>query len=451
MDSLNTFFPNHCGDTFFNVDLNDDFRTKQFHKPTIKVFAAEGGGTRGIIEALFAQKIEEHTKLPICALYDLLSGTSIGAVLTVALLIPKEEGSRTPKYSAADTVGIIESQAAKIFPYQAWYKAPAQLWGPKYSSDGLSEVLKGYYGDFRLVDSLKDIVIPTAELTQGKPWWFTRGGVLLPPEDSVVDSFKPYSSVKEQEVVSSEISAELPVSPSLWSGFSSWWNGSTIESSKTALLPLEGSEVQFFVSSNQWGASLPIAFPDRQHPFDPQAIENLPAIDIMEATTAAPTYLPPKSILIGTETLNFIDGGVFANNPADKAVSYAESLFGNGSPYLVTCLGAGYCPSPMTPNWYNSGSLFWGVNFSSEALSLASADVYTDLGLKFRNSGDNPNLFIFNPEISREDFTLDDSSKEHLDRLKDVAEAYYEEHHEQFHILSAKLKHEYHVDKDRGL
>ena len=65
--------------------------------------------------------------------------------------------------------------------------------------------------------------------------------------------------------------------------------------------------------------------------------------DVLLATTAAPYLFPPVRITaIGQqETRDFIDGGLFANNPAMHAYLEARELFGSRREILLLSLGTG--------------------------------------------------------------------------------------------------------------
>jgi hypothetical protein len=60
----------------------------------------------------------------------------------------------------------------------------------------------------------------------------------------------------------------------------------------------------------------------------------------------------------------------------------------------------------------------------------------------FPLEGNDQNLFIFQPEISVQDYTTDGSSKEHMERLKDAADACLEERSEELVRLCTNLVNE---------
>ncbi|CAG8492584.1 11449_t:CDS:2, partial [Gigaspora rosea] len=78
-------------------------------------------------------------------------------------------------------------------------------------------------------------------------------------------------------------------------------------------------------------------------------------VDILTATTAAPTFYPSHKI--GNKT--FIDGGMYLNNPASTA--YDEAIRYNVPKEKISVLSLGtgcYLPDPSNPDKYNN-LLFW--------------------------------------------------------------------------------------------
>ena len=104
------------------------------------------------------------------------------------------------------------------------------------------------------------------------------------------------------------------------------------------------------------------------------------AVDVVLATTAAPSYFPSASIEIGS---SYCDGGIWANNPA--LVGYVESLaisreclrqeidpcFSEGEIFMVS-IGTGRASYFVQPNNNESGLRWWAnrlLDISGEAQS----------------------------------------------------------------------------------
>ena len=59
----------------------------------MKVLSIDGGGVRGIIPARILQEIEIRTNKHISQLFNIVSGTSTGGLLTLALTKPDTQGN----------------------------------------------------------------------------------------------------------------------------------------------------------------------------------------------------------------------------------------------------------------------------------------------------------------------------------------------------------------------
>ena len=57
----------------------------------IAILSIDGGGIRGIIPATFLAEFEKRTGQPICALFDIIAGTSTGGILAATLTLPNRQ------------------------------------------------------------------------------------------------------------------------------------------------------------------------------------------------------------------------------------------------------------------------------------------------------------------------------------------------------------------------
>jgi uncharacterized protein len=74
----------------------------------VKVLAIDGGGIRGLIPALVLAEIERRSERRIASLFDLIAGTSTGAVLACVLTRP----NAMPAERAAD---LYEREGPQVF------------------------------------------------------------------------------------------------------------------------------------------------------------------------------------------------------------------------------------------------------------------------------------------------------------------------------------------------
>jgi uncharacterized protein len=140
----------------------------------VRVLAIDGGGIRGIIPALVLADVERRTGRHTAELFDLVAGTSTGAILASALTLP-EGGARTPRWRAEQLVDIYEREGPRIFSRSLWWRIRSLdgLIAPKYRATGLESALEHYLDGGTLADALTDLLI-TAYDTEGRNPVFFR-------------------------------------------------------------------------------------------------------------------------------------------------------------------------------------------------------------------------------------------------------------------------------------
>ena len=79
----------------------------------MKVLSIDGGGVRGIIPARILQEIEIRTNKHISQLFNIVSGTSTGGLLTLALTKPDTQGN--PEFFAGYLVELYKERSKEIF------------------------------------------------------------------------------------------------------------------------------------------------------------------------------------------------------------------------------------------------------------------------------------------------------------------------------------------------
>ena len=128
-----------------------------------KILAIDGGGIRGLIPALVLAAIEDRTKRPICELFDLVAGTSTGGIIALGLAKPGPDGK--VQYGAHDLVRLYEEEGHTIFPPPSfWRKEEELIHGVKYASDGIDQILAKYFGDARLKEALRPVLVPSYDI-----------------------------------------------------------------------------------------------------------------------------------------------------------------------------------------------------------------------------------------------------------------------------------------------
>jgi uncharacterized protein len=142
----------------------------------VRILSIDGGGVRGIIPATILKEIENRTDKRIAELFDAIVGTSTGAILTLGLTKPDEIDPSKPAYTADDLIQFYIDEGEKIFP-QGPMTVFRQIWGPKYSADGIEAVLQKKFGDTYVYEALTQVLIPTYDIETRSHVFFTTYGL----------------------------------------------------------------------------------------------------------------------------------------------------------------------------------------------------------------------------------------------------------------------------------
>jgi predicted acylesterase/phospholipase RssA len=125
----------------------------------VRVLAIDGGGIRGLIPALVLAEIERRSRRPIAGLFDLVAGTSTGAVLACALTRPNP-------MTAAQAAALYEREGPQVFD-RSLVKKITSLGGlidERYDARGLVASLRRHLGDIRLAQATTRLAITTYDL-----------------------------------------------------------------------------------------------------------------------------------------------------------------------------------------------------------------------------------------------------------------------------------------------
>ena len=126
----------------------------------IRILVLEGGGTLGLITAKILNFIEQQTNNHICQLFDVISGTSIGALSAITLTIPN--GRSCSKYSAQNLVDMI----GNVVPLVLKTKLPRKIltgYGllfPLIDTRNYIALLKHYFKNVQLSELSNNLFLP---------------------------------------------------------------------------------------------------------------------------------------------------------------------------------------------------------------------------------------------------------------------------------------------------
>lgn len=138
----------------------------------VRVLSIDGGGIRGILPAMVLADIERRTGKPIWQLFDLIAGTSTGALMALALSTPGPDDGAL--HTARDLVRLYEVEGKRVFSRSVWHKVRAvgNLVDGKYPASGMEGVLEECFGEARLRDSLTETLATAYEIERRMPFIF---------------------------------------------------------------------------------------------------------------------------------------------------------------------------------------------------------------------------------------------------------------------------------------
>lgn len=125
-----------------------------------RVLTIDGGGIRGIVPATVLAAIEARRGVlaggdgpaPLHAAFDLVVGTSTGAIIAAGLTLPRPDGAPGPATTPEALLALYVDDARAIFPRAAfapirwWRKLESWLRWATYSPFALEEILRARFG-----------------------------------------------------------------------------------------------------------------------------------------------------------------------------------------------------------------------------------------------------------------------------------------------------------------
>jgi patatin-like phospholipase/acyl hydrolase len=136
----------------------------------VKVLAIDGGGIRGLIPALVLAEIEKRAGRPISSLFDLVAGTSTGAIIACALTRPQP-------MPAERVAAIYEEEGPRIFD-ASLLKKVTSLGGvidERYDARELVRSLERHLGNTRLDEAITGILVTAYDLEARQALVLRRG------------------------------------------------------------------------------------------------------------------------------------------------------------------------------------------------------------------------------------------------------------------------------------
>jgi len=132
----------------------------------IRILSIDGGGIRGLLPSQFLTSLESETGRPTHELFDVVTGSSIGALIAIGLVTPQE--GRAPR-SALEITGILADESEEVFRRRHFIEdLPFKRLGlakVRYGGDSLEEFITTLIGDETLLTSaLCRLLVPAVDL-----------------------------------------------------------------------------------------------------------------------------------------------------------------------------------------------------------------------------------------------------------------------------------------------
>ncbi|MCV2355628.1 patatin-like phospholipase family protein [Paucibacter sp. B2R-40] len=127
------------------------------------LLALAGGGFLGLYTATLLDALEAGAERPLARHFDLLAGSSIGAVLALALAfeLPMNRLVRLIRDHGPE---VFSSRPLPASTVSRLLDMSRSVLGPKYSGARLREALQAEFGDLRLGEALHPVVVPAVDI-----------------------------------------------------------------------------------------------------------------------------------------------------------------------------------------------------------------------------------------------------------------------------------------------
>ena len=142
-------------------------------KPDRNALSISGGGYAGLFASEALRRLEEHVGRRSADMFDLIAGTSIGGIVALGLA----HGVRAEEISR-----LLRDVGPELFGRRG-----LGLSRPRYRSDALEKRLINVFGDTKLHELLKPVLIPAVDMTSGDPLVFGNDRDDPTRDEKVVD------------------------------------------------------------------------------------------------------------------------------------------------------------------------------------------------------------------------------------------------------------------------
>jgi hypothetical protein len=156
-------------------------RPDEAHPDRFRVLSIDGGGIRGLISARVIARLEElvsaeageERRMADC--FHMVAGTSTGGLLALGVTVPDPANPARPRLSGAELVDLYLKEGPRIFGDTLHKLISLGGWiAPKHSPKGLAKALHDRYGDARLQQALREVIVTSYDMAEPGPHFFKR-------------------------------------------------------------------------------------------------------------------------------------------------------------------------------------------------------------------------------------------------------------------------------------
>ena len=145
----------------------------------VTILSIDGGGIRGLLPARVLQEIRRRLDLigerrPFSQLFDLVAGTSSGALTALAIALPDKDGAE--RYSASEIVELYTRRGTEIFPpsFRSAIHAAVQAFRHKYPPEPFERLLREVFGDASMRSAATNLLITSFDTEAMQPHCLKR-------------------------------------------------------------------------------------------------------------------------------------------------------------------------------------------------------------------------------------------------------------------------------------
>lgn len=125
------------------------------------ILSIDGGGIRGVFPAHTLQCIQERLGIDVFDYFDMIAGTSTGSIIAAGIACQKQP---------SEIVSLYRKHGAEIFGQKTkswWPSKVKQGMHSKYENKNLKTILHNEFGDIKLGDIKKPLLIPATDIGHG--------------------------------------------------------------------------------------------------------------------------------------------------------------------------------------------------------------------------------------------------------------------------------------------